>query len=253
MAMLASAVLQPWIASFENIDWFNFRSHHLNSLRHIHPIPIRPELLHAAAQFWDPEFHVFRFGLQELCPTIEEFHAYLETRPETEPVVPPNRANLVKILKEKLGVSDGVARHLIRGGSLDILRLFADFSPRGNPLDYTVQNRRMFALCMCLLATYLLVPNDGNPNPSIISVAAQIEQRRDVVPMVLAETLMGLDAVKSGRTSVFAGSPLLLQVCTFGFWYLDLVLGFFGLFIFGLSFGIYGFWLWLGRCGCVTK
>lgn len=210
MAMLASAVLQPWIASFENIDWFNFRSHHLNSLRHIHPIPIRPELLHAAAQFWDPEFHVFRFGLQELCPTIEEFHAYLETRPETEPVVPPNRANLVKILKEKLGVSDGIARHLIRGGSLDILRLFADFSPRGNPLDYTVQNRRMFALCMCLLATYLLVPNDGNPNPSIISVAAQIEQRRDVVPMVLAETLMGLDAVKSGRTSVFAGSPLFL-------------------------------------------
>jgi len=40
----------------------------------------------------------------------------------------------------------------------------------------------------------------------------QIEERKDVAPMVLAETLMGLDGVHAGRTDVFEGSPLLLQV-----------------------------------------
>ena len=45
-----------------------------------------------------------------------------------------------------------------------------------------------------------------------MGVAAQIEARKDVAPLVLAETLMGLDAVHAGRTRVFGGSPLLLQV-----------------------------------------
>jgi len=155
---------------------------------------------------------VFRFGIQELCPTVEEFQAYLGSRGSTEPVVPPLRESLSKILKDKLGVNEGTAKYLLRGNALDILRLFADFRPCGDLTDFTIQNRRMFALCMCLLASYLLVPLDGNASPSIASVALQIEQRRDVVPMVLAETLMGLDAICSGRTNVFGGSPLLLQV-----------------------------------------
>ena len=101
---------------------------------------------------------------------------------------------------------------MIRNETLNVLRLFADYGPTGDLLDFTVQNRRMFALCMCLLALYLLVPYDGHPSSAIVGVAAQIEQRRDVVPLVLAETIMGLDAFKAGRTNTFAGSPLLLQV-----------------------------------------
>jgi len=134
-------------------------------------------------------------------------------------VVPPFCDSLAKILKNKLGVNESTAKYLLRGNALNILRLFADFRPCGDLTDFALQNRRMFALCMCLLASYLLVPLDGNASPSIVSVALQIEQRRDVVPMVLAETLMGLDAICSGRTNVFGGSPLLLQV-----WLLVLVL-----------------------------
>ncbi|KAL7179526.1 hypothetical protein ACSBR1_042842 [Camellia fascicularis] len=29
--------------------------------------------LHAAARRWDPITHVFCFGTQEMCPTLEEF------------------------------------------------------------------------------------------------------------------------------------------------------------------------------------
>ncbi|KAH7856490.1 hypothetical protein Vadar_001946 [Vaccinium darrowii] len=120
--------------------------------------------------------------------------------------------NYANILGRKLGLGSGAARFLIRNETLNVLRLFADYGPTGDLLDFTVQNRRMFALCMCLLALYLLVPYDGHPSSAIVGVAVQIEQRRDVVPLVLAETIMGLDAVKAGRTNTFAGSPLLLQM-----------------------------------------
>ncbi|XP_058190980.1 uncharacterized protein LOC131308168 [Rhododendron vialii] len=39
-----------------------------------------------------------------------------------------------------------------------------------------------------------------------------MEERRDVIPMVLVETLIGLDAVHAGQTRYFGGSPLLLQM-----------------------------------------
>ncbi|KAH7850139.1 hypothetical protein Vadar_028441 [Vaccinium darrowii] len=150
--------------------------------------------------------------MQELCPTVEEFQAYLGGQAFADPVIPPIRQNYADILSRKLGLGNGAARFLICNETLNVLRLFADYGPTSDLLDFTVQNRRMFALCMCLLALYLLVPYDGHPSSVIVGVAAQIEQRRDVVPLVLAETIMGLDAVKVGRTDTFAGSPLLLQM-----------------------------------------
>ncbi|KAH7862524.1 hypothetical protein Vadar_006040 [Vaccinium darrowii] len=126
--------------------------------------------------------------------------------------VPSEKLEFEGSWSRKLGLGNGAARFLIRNETLNVLRLFADYGPTGDLLDFTVQNRRMFALCMCLLALYLLVPYDGHPSSAIVGIAAQIEQRRDVVPMVLAETIMGLDAVKAGRTDTFAGSPLLLQM-----------------------------------------
>ncbi|KAI8555279.1 hypothetical protein RHMOL_Rhmol05G0162700 [Rhododendron molle] len=49
-------------------------------------------------------------------------------------------------------------------------------------------------------------------HPSLVSVAAQMGARRNVVPLVLAEMLMGLDLVYTGQTNTFSGSPLLLQL-----------------------------------------
>ncbi|KAI8538514.1 hypothetical protein RHMOL_Rhmol09G0109300 [Rhododendron molle] len=92
------------------------------------------------------------------------------------------------------------------------MRLIEMFSPLGNLADTTYQTRRMTALCMCLLAACLLVPSAGHVSSALVSIAVQIEARKDVIPMVLAETLMGLDKVRSEETETFGGSPLLLQV-----------------------------------------
>jgi len=196
----------------EGVDWLNFRAHGLYSMRHLRNIRLRPELLRAAASLWDPQVHVFRFGEQELCPTVEEFRAYLGGFGSGEVIVPPVRENIPKVLASSLGLNDGIARYLVSHGRLNVMRLIEMFSPLGDSADVTYQTRRMTALCMCLLAAYFLVPSDGHVSSALVSVAMQIEARKDVVPMVLAETLMGLDKVRSGETGTFGGSPLLLQV-----------------------------------------
>ena len=212
MAMLNQALLRPWLDSLEGIDWLNFRGHRLYALRHLREVAIRPVLLHAAARFWDPEVHVFRFGSQELCPTVEEFHAYLGSHDSAEPIIPMIRESMKNILKARLGVSGNAAEFLTRGNVINIVQLYERFSPPGNLTDFEHQGRRMMACCICLLAAFLLVPSIGQPSSLLVGVAAQIEARKDVAPLVLAETLMGLDAVHAGRTRVFGGSPLLLQV-----------------------------------------
>ncbi|KAI8542715.1 hypothetical protein RHMOL_Rhmol08G0160600 [Rhododendron molle] len=72
--------------------------------------------------------------------------------------------------------------------------------------------RRRFALVISGLAAYLLVSPNGQVDPSLVSVATQLSARRNVVPMVLAEMLIGLDLASTGQIMVFGGSPLLLQL-----------------------------------------
>ncbi|KAH7850123.1 hypothetical protein Vadar_028261 [Vaccinium darrowii] len=200
MAVSFSALMRPWLDDLDGLDWLHFRGHRLTSLRYIRDVSIRPELLRAAIQFWDPEVHVFRFGLHELCPTVEEFHAYIGGFDLVEPIISLQGVGFAPVLSSKLEISNNAAKFLIHGGFLNVPRLIEGF--RSNN----------FALCLCLLAAFLFVQSDGHASPSLVGVAMQIEERKDVAPMVLAETLMGIDGVHAGRTNVFEGSPLLLQL-----------------------------------------
>ena len=46
----------------------------------------------------------------------------------------------------------------------------------------------------------------------LIDVVSQFLDKRDPIPMIVAETIDGLDKVRDGDSLVFGGSPLLLQV-----------------------------------------
>lgn len=169
-------------------------------MRYIRDVTIRPELLHAAVRFWDSKVHVFRFGLQELCPTVKEFHAYLGGFDLETPIIPLQGVNYADVLSSKLGLSKNATRSMIQGGMLYILRLINQFRPEG------------FALCLVILAAFLFVGSKNQATAVLVGVAKQIEERKDVVPMVLPETVMGLDGVHAGRTNVFEGSALLLHI-----------------------------------------
>ncbi|KAI8542654.1 hypothetical protein RHMOL_Rhmol08G0154900 [Rhododendron molle] len=114
----------------------------------------------SAVRFWDPAVHEIRFGDNELCPTVEEFQAHLQSFASHTIVVPPYRKSMSKLLKTSMNITTGAAESLLSDGQVNIMRLM----------------------------------------------------ERNVVPMVLAETLVGLDLVANGQTMIFGGSPLLLQL-----------------------------------------
>ncbi|KAI8574624.1 hypothetical protein RHMOL_Rhmol01G0368600 [Rhododendron molle] len=122
------------------------------------------------------------------------------------------------LLRTKLNISKGLAASIIHDGELDIPRLIELYGPGGILQNYVEQSHLRFAFSLCALAAYAFVPADGKVSPSVVSMAAQMGARKNIIPAILAETLMGLDRFKSGQTRVFSGSPRLLQI-----WFSDKV------------------------------
>ncbi|KAI8555278.1 hypothetical protein RHMOL_Rhmol05G0162600 [Rhododendron molle] len=95
---------------------------------------------------------------------------------------------------------------------VNIPRLIELYGPDGVFENYVEQAHRRFAFSICALSTYKLVPADEKVSPSLVSIASQMGARNNTIPIVLAETIMGLDLFKSGQTNTFSDSPHLLQI-----------------------------------------
>ena len=63
----------------------------------------------------------------------------------------------------------------------------------------------------CLYAQFLLVSPQGDADMRIISILEQVETVANPMPVILAETIIGLDNFK--KRNRLSGSLLLLQVC----------------------------------------
>ena len=65
-------------------------------------------------------------------------------------------------------------------------------------------------ISLCLYAQFLLVSSQGDADIRIISIIEQVETRANPMPVILAETIIGLDNFK--EQNHLSGSLLLLQV-----------------------------------------
>lgn len=97
-------------------------------------------------------------------------------------------------------------------GELDIPGLIHGFSDIGDKGDLLWRGHRQHALCLFMLAHFLLAPSCGRANIRLIKVAQCVKEGKSCIGLALAETLVGLDVFHQRETTWFAGSPLLLQV-----------------------------------------
>lgn len=104
------------------------------------------------------------------------------------------------------------ARSFAHDGELDIPGLVHQFSIIRDKSDFLWRSHRQHALCLCLLAQFLIAPSFGGASFRLIKVAQCLKEGKSCIGLALAETLMGLDVVHRRETTRFAGSPLLLQV-----------------------------------------
>ncbi|KAI8538415.1 hypothetical protein RHMOL_Rhmol09G0101300 [Rhododendron molle] len=123
MANHLPTLIGPWLEAFITSDWLSFRTHRLAAFRCLQSVRLRPQILWSALQFWDSDVHVFRFGDNELCLTVEEFQAYLQGFAFNVIVVPPYQKSMSKLLKTSLNITTGAAENLLSGGQINIRHL----------------------------------------------------------------------------------------------------------------------------------
>ncbi|KAI8555049.1 hypothetical protein RHMOL_Rhmol05G0144100 [Rhododendron molle] len=173
----------------------------------------RPELLQVAMVYWDPTMHVFRFYEDEMCPTVEKFQAYLRGFTDAHAfAVPPFQEDMDQLLRTTLNIPEKLSTSVIQDGELIIVRFIKLYGPEAALGDYVGQAHGHLVLSICALDAYMLIPADGRVSRSLVSVALQMGARKNIMPIVLAETLMCLDLDKNGQADSFSGCPLLLQV-----------------------------------------
>ena len=177
---------------------------HTVFLRHL---KLDDRLLRAAASYWDPQSHVFRFGQVEMSPLFEEFSAIMGISTDTEvaPLVPSPRPGYVQQLSKLLHVSIPTAAGLISNGELNVSQIADHF----HHLPKMWCDGYQEALLLCLACHFIF---SSRSQAVIPLVPAMLKDRLNPMAICLAETLMGLDEARAQGTTLLRGSPYILQI-----------------------------------------
>ena len=215
--------LQAIMKSLDGESWSRLEPFRLPVLRSLHHTRINHPFLHTLAQFWDVQKHVFRFGTVELCPLPEEFEALLgyNLDPTCQLAIPrlrsPDPHTIQYQLRMLYGQSSRISAGSIINSEIQLESLIEILLDIG-----TAEVHWPRAMALCLYSQFLLVSLSGNCDPKLLHVLDQVENGHNPFPLILAETLVGLDNFASlGRLS---GSPMLLEVNLFSLYYCALCL-----------------------------
>ncbi|KAM7469003.1 hypothetical protein LguiA_007186 [Lonicera macranthoides] len=172
--------------------------------------PVDFSFLLGALYFWSPADHLFRFGLDELCPTYEEFSWLLRSDVCLPMAVPIEEIGPRDMLIALLAIPQAACDGFISDGLLDLHKMVRFFHRYEDRASYGVG--RTAAALICLVSDMLLVTGSSRVDPTILSLIYHARNGESIVPIVLAETLNGLDDIQRGASPFFRGSPRLLYM-----------------------------------------
>lgn len=210
------------MGEFTGVDRVNFRPFGLNALFSLRDVPIRHEFLLCVAHFWDPEVNVFCFGYEELCPTVKEFQALPLGAPSLEvysrPHLPSECCDYLADCVE-LWAIPRVSCFFLTGTQRPSAHRM--LSSHREPPQWN--SSKALSRCSVYCPSDVLPPRALQATVRWVlrwpaTVTSQMLEDKNMVPLVLAETLLGLDQICAEGVEgmlQFAGSPLLLQVIIF--------------------------------------
>ena len=200
--------LREYLGSVDTETWNSLDQYHLTEFRAFLNFPFDTKLLHAASECWSIRHHVFRFNGVELCPLFEEFEGILDKpyHSNASLALPAAYNRTPESLADFFGVTLDHLLPCMEGQSLLTLPLLklGNSKPKGCKSWQRI-------VSFCLYAHFLLISIEGRGNIQIVHVLEQIESGHNPFPIILAETIVGLDFVK--HTQRPRGNPLLLRVC----------------------------------------
>ena len=152
----------------------------------------------------------------ELCPLPEEFEAILGSRLDSarQIAVPSVQTPDLHLIQYQMARMFNLAPQLslqyIFGEEISLISLMEAVTSTD---DKEMHWPRMLAFC--IYAQFLLVSLSGNCDTKLLHILNQVEDGLNPFPLILAETITGLDNFASTRR--FSGSPMLLEVSSLSF------------------------------------
>lgn len=89
--------------------------------------------------------------------------------------------------------------------------VFKYYTKKFVPLARVERSHHLNSFCLCILVSFTLVHETPRVDPVILHMVKNLGSESPM-PIILAKTLNGLDAVHREEVTFFASSPLLLQV-----------------------------------------
>ena len=184
---------------------------HLAIFRSMHARKINFPFLHVVAEFWNSKDHVFRFNTVEISPLPEEFEAILGSQLDsscllaTPPFEVPDLQSIQYQMATMFSFSPQTSLRHLSGTAIIMSSLLDSVMAIDNSEVYWPR-----LLALCLYSQFLLTSLSGDCDPKILSVLNQVETGHNPFPLILAETIHGLDCFAETRR--FSGSPMLLEV-----------------------------------------
>ena len=174
-------------------------------------VKIKWDFLRAVMKFWDPEDHVFRFYTAKLCPAIEEFSAILGYDPSRKFVAVSCDPRHKESLSDTLGLPTSIIDSIIEGYMVNLRAIISRLIDK-HTYGVIDNMQKNFGLALCIMGKLLLCSRRRNfVDARAISLVNQIKDGDNPVSLILAKTLLGLDAVfHGGETQNLLGSPLTL-------------------------------------------
>ena len=164
-------------------------------------------------KFWDLEDHVFQFNTTELCPTIQEFSAILGYDPGKKFVAVSCDPRHMESLSDALGLPTTIIDSMIEGHMVNLCAIISRLIDKCT-YGVTDNMQKNSGLALCMVGKLLRCSGRcGFVDARVISVVNQIKDGDNLVSLILAETLLGLDAIfHGGESQKFSWSHLTLQI-----------------------------------------
>uniref|UniRef100_A0A2N9FI42 Aminotransferase-like plant mobile domain-containing protein n=1 Tax=Fagus sylvatica TaxID=28930 RepID=A0A2N9FI42_FAGSY len=139
----------------------------------------------------------------ELCPMMEEFGAIMGISNFDQILLPPKHVDPILLLDEVLSIPYRLGSSWSMNDGFDLHTLVDHFS---KAVDEECQPE---ALVVAVLAGFFLTGDFSEIDAVVLDAIGRMN-RENSVPMILGETLNGLDELKEGMCPYFKGNPLLL-------------------------------------------
>ncbi|XP_077214706.1 serine/threonine-protein phosphatase 7 long form homolog [Tasmannia lanceolata] len=214
MAQVSNNSLLRWIDGLENVEFINLGIVGIQNLRNIASVRVDWGLIRAVVSVWDRNVHVFRFGMQELCPTHEDICTMLCIFHDGPMFKPTLKDGYDKAMSHLIGVPKKSLSHYRDSSSIFIPKLVETFSANRH-LDQEYLRCSQNALALCVYSVFLF-PGRSKSSDLIplyfIDLVDQVRKGANLAPTVLAELFDSLDTACLFPQSDFMGSSVILYV-----------------------------------------